>query len=336
MNIRSKRGVVDLGLVLLLVALLVGGGAWQWHKATEKNTAKATQATIAEVATAKQTSDALAAANAKADAAQAALVTAHAKTISAIAGNAEGAKLALDSDPNPSLQSKIAEVMVDNALDITGPASAAQVARFTKLVKEYADANAALAAENTNLKNVHLNDTAAVATLRTENAQVKGNEALAEQAASTMGAARDVAVKQVVIANGVAAASAKQIDVINISWEERFKAWVLGGGFFLLGGGVILFLVLPILAQAYPVLAPAIKSMTGWILGLWHKLADKAIAEVESLHSATKTALVAETAAHGATKAALITSQAQVVAIATTPTVADNLVASMAAKPANP
>jgi hypothetical protein len=315
---------------LVIVSLLGLGGAYELHKSTEKNTSKATVATVSEVAAAKQVSDALAVANAKADAAQAALKAANDAKTSAIAGNAEGALIAVQSDPNPSLQSKIAEVMIDNVLDVSGPATPAQVARFTKLVQQYADANAALVAENANLRNVHLVDTAAVAQLKVENAQVKGNQALAEQAASTANAARDVAVKQTVIANGVAESSAKQIEIVHISFEERIKAFVLANLLFVIGGAIVLFVVLPILAMAFPTIAPAIKSLTTFVLGLWHKLADKAVAEAKALAAAAESKLAAEVAAHTATKAALAGSQATTLAVATTPTVADNLVASMA------
>jgi hypothetical protein len=329
MNTYKNKGSA-LVIWLVIVALLGLGGTYEFHKVTEHNTSKATVATITEVAAAKQTSDALAIANSKADAAQAALKAANDTKTSTIAGNAEGALLAVQSDPSPSLQSKIAEVMIDNILDTTGPATPAQVARFTKLVQQYADANAALATENTNLKNVHLVDTAAVAQLRIENAQVKGNQALAEQAASTANAARDVAVKQTVIANGVAASSAKQIEIVHITFEQRIKAFVLGNLLFVIGGAVLLFVFLPILAIAYPTLAPAITSLTSIVLGLWHQLAAKAVAEAKALAAAAETKLAAEVAAHASTKAALTTTQAQVITLATTPSPADQLVVSMA------
>ena len=329
MNTYKNKGSA-LVVWLVIVSLLGLGGAYELHRSTEKNTSKATVATVSEVAAAKQVSDALAIANAKADAAQAALKAANDARTSAIAGNAEAALIAVQSDPNPSLQSKIAEVMIDNVLDVSGPATPAQVARFTKLVQQYADANAALAAENTNLRNVHLTDTAAVAALRVENAQVKGNQALAEQAASTANAAKDVAVKQTVIANGVAESSAKQIEIVHISFEQRIKAFVVANLLFVIGGAIVLFAVLPILAMAFPTIAPAIKSLTTFILGLWHKLADKAVAEAKTLAAVAESKLAAEVAAHAVTQTSLKASREEVVAIATTPTVADNLVASMA------
>jgi hypothetical protein len=330
-NIKKNRGVAALVLVVVLAVLGLGGaGAYEWHVAREKNTAKAVVATVTEVQAAKQTSDALAVANAKADAALADLEKAHQAKDQLLAGYITGGKLAIEQDPNPSLQSKIADLMISNALDVSGPATASQVTQFTNIIKELSAANADLVKQNANLKNVNLITTQSLNNVTLENAQVKGNLALAEQAAQTMTVARDTAVKQVVIANGVAASSAKQIQIVQISWEQRVKAWFLGLGLFGIAGVILLFVALPIIAQAFPVLEPAIKAGTSWILGLWHALADKAVAEVKALHAATQTQLAAEQAAHAVTKSTLATTQAHLVTVATTPTVADQLVASMA------
>ena len=326
MNKHNSRGSA-LALIMVVVTLLSAAGYYEYHRAFEKNTAKAVVNTVTQVEAAKQTSDAVAKANNDANIAQAKLEAAHKDQIQAVAGNVTGAKIALESDPSPSLQSKIAELMVDNALDVTGPATSEQVKKFTTLVKELAEANAQLAAENANLKNVNLTTTKSLDDVKIENEKVKGNLAVAQQVATQAQAEKDDAVKKNTIAVGVAASSAKQIEIVKISLEDRFKAWALGSGLFLIVGGIILFAVLPILAQAFPVLAPVIKSLTNWILGFWHMLAKKAVEEVESLHSATKatlaatqTQLAAEQAAHAATKSFLSTTQANMVAIATAPT----------------
>lgn len=339
MDIKKNKGFAAIIAYLFIVVIgaLIGGGIYEVHKAREKNTAKAIVTTTTEVAVAKQASDALALKNAQDDAARVALEKAHQDQVQAIAGYASGAKIALESDPNPSLDSKIADLMVGNVLDVSGPATPAQVVKFTAIIKELVAANAQLTADNANLKNVNLITIQSLNTVTVENAQIKGNLALTEQKAKTSEDAKDAAVKQVTIANNAAEASAKQIDIINISWTQRVKAWFLGLGLFGIAGVLVICFALPLLANAFPVFEPAAKNMTGWLLGLWHKLAAKAVSIEQAAHATTKatltstqTQLAVEQAAHAVTKSVLNTTQQQVVSIATTPTVADQLVANLA------
>lgn len=339
----KTRGSALLVVLLILTGIFGIGGVYEFHKANEKNTPKAIQTTVLKIDAAKQMSDALSEEHAKDDKARTELENAHKATLSNIAGNATGAKTALTNDPNPSVDVKIAELMVDNILDTTGAATPQQVARFVAIVKGLEEANAKLVAENGSLKNTNLTLTKDFNDVRVENAQTKANLTVAQSVATQTKSANDELVKKVVLANNIASSSSKQIEIVNQTWEERLKAWFLGLGFFGIGGALVLFAVLPVLGTAFPVLLPLIKSLTGFVLGLWHNLYNKAVAEVESLHSETKATLAeteaelaAEQAAHASTKSALVTTQAQVVSIATTPTVADNLVASMAAPTTKP
>lgn len=331
MRTTRNAGFAEWILILILAATAVGDGAYELHKGSQKNTAKPIVATVTAVEAAQQTSTALAAQTKVSDEAQSKLAAAHAAETSDIRGSATGAKIALSDDPNPSIQSKIAALMVDDILDITGPAPTAQELKYRKLVTDLAAANAALVAENTNLKNVVLTTTTDFTALKVEHAQTKANLTVAQSTAAAAKTAEDAAVSKVVIANGVALSSAHQITIVNLTWSQRFKAWFLGLGLFGVGGALALFVALPLIGLAFPTLAPIIKSATGFVLGLWHKLADDAVAEVKALHAAVETKLAAEQAAHAVTQTALTTSRAQVVSIATTPTVADQLVASMAA-----
>jgi chemotaxis protein histidine kinase CheA len=322
MKNKSNKGTI-LIVVLIIIGLLSGlGSIYEVHKAHEKNTAKAIVQTANNVEVAKQVSDTLVTKNAQDEIARSTLEKAHKDQVQEIAGNAEGAKIALDSDPSPSLQSKIASIMVDNVLDISGPATSQQVAKFTQIIKELAAANSQLAAENNNLKNVNLVTTQSLNSVTVENAQTKANLAIAEKKSSDADAIKNDAIKQVVIANNAAAASAKQIDIINQSWATRFKEYVLGFGVFPLIGICIL---LPLIGIAFPEALPVIKFITAPFLKLWHVLYAKLIAleqkataaEVAS-HAITSTALIAEQAAHAATKS---TIQATVTALTTGPIV---------------
>ena len=330
-NVKKIKGAVLAIVIIVLTLLASAGAAYEMHKAKEKNSSKATIATVTEVQAAKEKADALADANTKANQAQEQLKAAHQDALQNIAGNANGAKMALDSDPNPSIESKIASVMIDNVLVISGPATSKQVEQFQKIIKDLMVSNQQLVIENTNLKNVNINTTASLNDAKLQAEQSKSQLALSQQNAVIANAAKDAAVKQNLIAINVAQSSAKQINIVNLTWTERVKAWVLGLGFSGIAIALILFAVLPILAEAFPVFEPIAKSLTGWLLGLWHRLAAKALALEQSLHATTKTQLAAEQAAHNVTKATLTTTQAQVVSIATSPTPADQLVASMAA-----
>lgn len=330
MNARKNAGYA-VSLVLLVLALLGGGSYYELHKATQKNTSKATVATITETQAAAQTSAAVAVANAVSDQKQVALEAANANLKAAIAGSADGAKVALDADPNPSVESKVAELMVDDVLALSGPPTSPNEARYRKIALDLIAANRSLAAENTNLKSVNLTTTKAFDDLKIEHAGVKADLTVAQQVATQASAAKDDAVKKNTIAIGVAAASAKQIAIVNISWTERVKAWVLGLGLTGVAFAVLILVAFPVLAAAYPAFAPIAKSLTGFVLGLWHALAAKAEAEAKALAADFQSKLAAEAAAHAVTKTTLTTTQAQVVTLATTPTVADNLVASMAA-----
>lgn len=329
MNTRKNGG--EALTIILLIAALLGGGSWyELNRASEKNTQKATKDTITQTQAAAQTSAAVAAANATSDAANSKLKAENDKLKEDIAGSADGAKVALGADPNPSVESKVAELMVDDILALSGPPTTPNETRYRKIALDLIAANRSLATENANLKDVNLTTTKAFDALKVEHAGVKADLTVAQQVAIQASAAKDDVVKKNTIAIGVAAASAKQIDVVNISWTERVKAWVLGLG---LGGvaiGLLILVAFPILAQAYPAFAPIAKSLTGFVLGLWHSLADKAVSEAKTLATAAETKLAAEVAAHTSTKAALASSQAQTVTVAITPTVADNLIASMA------
>ena len=308
MRSNSQKGSIIIA-ALVGLTLLISGAAYEFHKATEKNTAKAIVTTVANVDTAKKAADDLAAKNAKDDAARVALEQAHQEQTQIAAGYVAAIGIALNSDPSPSLSSKIASLMDDSAAEVVGPPTSAQVVQFTRIIKALAAENADLAAANTNLKNVTLKTTAELEQANKKNDQVTSTLATARQTSQEAEAAKDEAVKATGVAVHDAAVSAEQIKLVQISWEDRAKAWILGLGL----SGLALFIAIPLVSLAFPELAPYLRVITSPLLKLWHLLAAKEQAAVAALHTAAvnevavvNAKLAAEVAAHNATKATLV------------------------------
>lgn len=266
MNLRGSRGFAFLPVILLVGLLVSGFGAWEIHKAREKNTAKAVVTTVADVKVVATSNDAD---NKARDAKEAAQLA----TDQAAAGFLSGALFYYETDPSP-----IPQRLVGDAAKLLPPATSAQEQGFHEIVTQMKAKNdAALAAKEAQIT------------------QLTGDLKAATAVAAQTRKEKDDAI-------AAASKSAADVEVIHISAMARLKAWFLGLGLLGIGGVIVICAVLPILAQAFPILAPAIKSLTSWILGFWHQLAAKTEAELLLV----KTRLESEVAAHNDTKATLV------------------------------
>jgi hypothetical protein len=255
----------------------------------------------------------LAAKNAADDAARAALDKAYKDQLQLAAGYVSAAQIALATDPSPSLSSKIADLMAAQAQDVVGAPTSAQVRQFTSIIKELAAENASLAASNANLKDVVLKTTTSFEQATQENAQVKGQLLTAQQTNQQTLAAKDAAVKQAQTVSAAADKKVGEIEIVHQTFVERVKHWVLGLGFFGIAVAVLVLVAMPIVAQAYPALKPAIKGVSNLFLKFWDILHEEEKKLLVAAHLETQTKLVvaqtqlsSEQAAHAATKAVLV------------------------------
>ena len=157
MNPQNRRRAVALvdDLVILAVVCGLGFGLVQARKlfAPAKPKAEIQQTDAAVAAAQKAAEDARRAAaelSQKLDAAtkaQAEKDAAEKARQQSAAGFVAGAQLALIADPAPTIQSRVAKTMVDDAAKTLDPATAAQLREMTALVRDLIAANATTSAE---------------------------------------------------------------------------------------------------------------------------------------------------------------------------------------------
>lgn len=259
---KSSKGFAQLVLLLALALSAVGAGVYEIHKAREKNTAAPIVQTVAAVQTVTDTHVADNAARDRRDAAQIA-------TEQEAAGFLAGAMLYFDANPSP-----VPQRFVRDAAALLPPAT-------TQQEKEFAAILVSLKAQND----------LALQSKETQIAGLNGELKLAKAAESQTRKDSDAAVT-------VAQKDAQDIKVVHITFVARVKAWLWGLGFLGIGGAILV----PLVAMAFPALAPVCRAITAPFLALWHALAAKTEAEL----AVVKTKLESEVAAHAATRESLV------------------------------
>jgi hypothetical protein len=305
---RSSRGVATLVLIAYLaIAAVVTYGAYEVKQIFSPNTHKAeitqadTQAQDAAKAAlvAKEASDKLATDSQAALAKQTAVAQ-------AAAGSATGAKIAIDAEQAPTVGVKVASKLIDDTVDTLPPATAAQIATFQAIVTEMKANNAQL--------NKSLLEQEAIAT----QAQQDAATAKAQAQASAVQAKADHE-DALAKANQVAATNAN-LDgktAENKTLWDRLKAIGVSA--------TLLFVLIPLIALAFPGTVPVIKVICAPLLGIWHLVhaREKAIVtklgqDIQVEVTKLKTQLEAEVNAHSATKNLLVSVASKVTSVATT------------------
>lgn len=290
MNNRNIRGAIPL---IALVWVLIAGGSgyaglkiWQAFSPNQhKKEVVAVDAQAQAVASQSADNEAKLAAALASD--QSALA-AEKKREQDAAGFVAGASIALAGENNPTVGVQVATKMVSDAAQTLDPATTAQNAQFAAMVADMKAKNAQLTAALQAKEAESVADKAAVSTAI---AQAKVSDDAAKLSAAKL--------------DDQAKAHAVEVGKLNDDTKAD-KTLIQRIESFGIGGSVLLLVVLPCLCLAFPQFLPVVKSATGWLLGLWHAVYARIIADLTAAHAAATTALAAETAAHSATKAALV------------------------------
>lgn len=256
-------------VLLALGASLLGFGAFEVHKAREKNTPPPIVKTVAAVQAVAET-------HAADDVARDAKEKAKLESEQAAAGFLAGALLYFDANPSPTPQR-----LVRDAAALLPPATSAQEKEFALILQ-------AMKAQND----------AALAAKEVQIAILNGNLALSTSKEAQTRKDADLAVQ-------VAQKDAASVKTVHVTFVARVKAWLWGLGSIGLGGAILL----PLIAMAFPALVPVCRAISAPVLALWHALAAKEKALIADLHQKAVTAaavaeakLASEVTAHAATK----------------------------------
>lgn len=308
----KTRGAIALAALLLYfgIAAAVGWAGYEFKQAFSPNTHKAeiAKADADAAALARQAADAQAkqemaiAANQAAIAASQADKAAQLAIEQSAAGFLAGVLVALPDSQSATLDEKIASILAKDAADTLPPATSKQVQEFTVIVAQMRANNARLSAALI-AKEQEAQQAKQDAARQTQvAAEAKARAMQSDTAARDSAEATKAEAKA--HADDVAKLAGKTAE--NLTFLRRLKA-------FGIGGWLIIFVIVPLVALAFPATAPAIKKLFSWLLKFWQLIHEREISAVHQLRLAAEaeaqkaqTQLQSEMAAHENTKAMLV------------------------------
>jgi hypothetical protein len=202
--------------------------------------------------------------------------------------------MALDAESAPTVGVKVASKLAGDAANALPAATEQQIAAFQAIVAEMKAHDAQL--------------TAALATKEAEAQQAKADAATAkvqaqQSALAAHAATADASTKSATLAKTAAVLDGQTAE--NVTLWQRIKA--IGGA------SVLLFILIPLVAIAFPEFAPILKVACAPLLKLWQVVHNRELVIVAAMHAKAaaealeaKTQLSSEKEAHAATKDMLV------------------------------
>ena len=307
---KSRLGIAQVALILYIaIAAAVGWigveGAAIFHPATHKKAVAAADAQAQQLA--KDAADAQAklaadiAANRAALAAQQAQLEAVKLVAQDAAGFVSGAVTAIAGEQSPSVGVRVASILIGDAAGTLPAATSAQVKAYQVIVEQMKADNARLSS--------------ALVQKEAEAADAKKHAEVSQKAAEVAVAKAAVSDSEAKLASAAVVSESKAHAIAlvkldakvgeEVTFSQRLKA-------FGIGGGVFLFVLVPLLALAFPPLVPVLRGLSAPLLKLWHVVHERERAFITDLHAKAtaeaahlKSKLEAELESHAATKALL-------------------------------